>query len=58
MGPVTPTMTSGWQAKSENTPHASTEDRSTSLTPYELWVFVNMSREKARAGRMLVKLSV
>jgi hypothetical protein len=51
--PVTPTITSGWHAAREKTRDASTDDRSTSLTP-KLWsVFANMSRLKARAGRML-----
>ena len=55
MGPVTPTMTRGCAEKREKMTQAMTEERRTSLTPYELCVLVNMSREKARAGRMLVK---
>lgn len=51
--PVTPTITSGWHAAREKTTDASTDDRRTSLTP-KLWsVFANMSKLKARAGRIL-----
>lgn len=53
MGPVTPTITSGWQARTAKTTAPRTEDRRTSFTPYCISVFVNMSREKARAGRIL-----
>ena len=58
MGPVTPTMTSGWQASKENTTAPSTDARRTSLTPYCMLVLVNMSREKASAGKMLLRQSI
>ena len=51
--PVTPTITSGCAAKIEKTTEPSTEARRTSLTPKLIFVFVNMSSEKARAGNIL-----
>jgi hypothetical protein len=51
--PVTPTMTRGWAAAKENTTAAKTDAKRTSLTPKLPSVFSNMSKEKARAGRML-----
>lgn len=51
--PVTPTMTSGCAAKTEKTTEPSTEARRTSLTPKLIFVFVNISSEKARAGNIL-----
>ena len=51
--PVTPTMTSGCAAKTEKTTEPSTEARRTSLTPKLMFVFVNISNEKARAGNIL-----
>ena len=51
--PVTPTITSGCAAKTENTTDPRTEDRSTSFTPKLSCVFENISKEKASAGRIL-----
>ena len=56
--PVTPTITSGCAAKREKTTEPSTEANRTSLTPKLIAVFANMSKEKARAGRILDGKSV
>jgi hypothetical protein len=46
-------MVKGWAAKSEKTTAAKTDERRTSLTPKLDFVFANISKENARAGRML-----
>jgi hypothetical protein len=51
--PVTPTITRGWAAKTEKTTEPRTEARRTSLTPKLMSVLVNISSEKARAGKIL-----
>lgn len=57
IGPVTPTMTKGWQARMAKTMAPSTEAKRTSLTPYCIPVLVNMSSENARAGIILYSVS-
>ena len=51
-------MTSGCAAKREKTTEPSTEANRTSLTPKLMAVLANMSKEKARAGRILYGQSV
>jgi hypothetical protein len=46
-------MTSGCAAKNEKATDPSTDASNTSLTPYSVPVFWNISKENARAGRIL-----
>lgn len=51
--PVTPTITIGCAANIEKTKAPRTDARRVSLTPYSVPILWNMSKEKARAGKML-----